>query len=84
MAGHAVPVAQVLVKVGATKALTSILDNIGIAYATYDGVEPNPTIEQVPARLQVVLNNCLLLADRLVANAMVFCAALLVCPGAAA
>jgi len=40
--------AQVLVKVGAIKAVTSILERIGIQYSIYDGVEPNPTIEQVP------------------------------------
>ena len=38
---------QVLVKVGAVKAITNILDNISIQYEIYDGVEPNPTIEQV-------------------------------------
>ena len=38
---------QVLVKVGAIKALTSVLERIGIKYTIYDGVEPNPTIEQV-------------------------------------
>ena len=41
--------AQVLVKVGAIKAVTSILERIGIQYSIYDGVEPNPTIEQVPS-----------------------------------
>ena len=39
--------AQVLVKVGAIKAVTSILQKVGIQYSIYDGVEPNPTIEQV-------------------------------------
>ena len=38
---------QVLVKVGAVKAITNILDKISIQYEIYDGVEPNPTIEQV-------------------------------------
>lgn len=38
---------QVLVKVGAVKAVTSLLDSICIQYEIYDGVEPNPTIEQV-------------------------------------
>ena len=38
---------QVLVKVGAVKAITNILEKIGIQYEIYDGVEPNPTIEQV-------------------------------------
>jgi len=37
----------VLVKVGAIKAVTSVLEKIGIKYTIYDGVEPNPTIEQV-------------------------------------
>lgn len=41
--------AQVLVKFGAIKAVTSILERIGIQYSIYDGVEPNPTIEQVPS-----------------------------------
>lgn len=40
-------VVQVLVRVGAVKAITNILDRIGIQYETFDGVEPNPTIEQV-------------------------------------
>ena len=53
--------AQVLVKVGAIKAVTSILERIGIQYSIYDGVEPNPTIEQVPssARLYNTSAACL-------------------------
>ena len=30
--------------------MTSILDNIGVQYAVYDGVEPNPTIEQASSQ----------------------------------
>lgn len=44
----------VLVKVGAIKAVTSILQRIGIEYSIYDGVEPNPTIEQVNEGTQIV------------------------------
>lgn len=44
----------VLVKVGAVKAVTSLLDSICIQYEIYDGVEPNPTIEQVEAGVQLV------------------------------
>ncbi len=31
----------------ATKVVTDLLDGIGVAYAVYDGVEPNPTTAQV-------------------------------------
>ncbi|DBB12146.1 hypothetical protein WJX82_003839 [Trebouxia sp. C0006] len=44
----------VLVKVGAIKAVTSILERIGIQYSIYDGVEPNPTIEQVDEGMKMV------------------------------
>ena len=37
----------VLVKVGAVKALTDVLDDAGIGYSIYDGCQPNPTVEQV-------------------------------------
>lgn len=33
----------------ATKVLTDLLDEIGVGYAVYDGVEPNPTTAQVDA-----------------------------------
>lgn len=33
----------------ATKVLTDLLDGIGVGYAVYDGVEPNPTTAQVDA-----------------------------------
>ncbi|MEL7347879.1 MAG: iron-containing alcohol dehydrogenase [Pseudomonadota bacterium] len=36
-------------ELGATKVLTDLLDGIGVAYAVYDGVEPNPTTAQVDA-----------------------------------
>ena len=39
----------VLVKVGAAKALTDVLDDAGIGYAIYDGCLPNPTVAQVDA-----------------------------------
>mmetsp|Transcript_89944 Transcript_89944/g.279946 ORF Transcript_89944/g.279946 Transcript_89944/m.279946 type:complete len:428 (+) Transcript_89944:137-1420(+) len=38
---------KVLVKVGAVKALTDVLETAGIAYAIYDGCAPNPTVGQV-------------------------------------
>ena len=44
----------VLVKVGAVKALTETLDESGIAYAIYDGCEPNPTCGQVEAGLKKI------------------------------
>jgi len=44
----------VLVKVGAVKALTDTLDSASIAYAVYDGCEPNPTCGQVEAGLKMV------------------------------
>ena len=37
----------VLVKVGAVKALTDVLDDAGIGYSICDGCQPNPTVEQV-------------------------------------
>lgn len=36
-------------ELGATRVLTDVLDEIGVAYAVYDGVEPNPTTAQVDA-----------------------------------
>eukprot|EP00931_Biecheleriopsis_adriatica_P025370 TRINITY_DN155_c0_g1_i2.p1 TRINITY_DN155_c0_g1~~TRINITY_DN155_c0_g1_i2.p1 ORF type:complete len:472 (-),score=119.94 TRINITY_DN155_c0_g1_i2:81-1496(-) len=49
----------VLVKVGAVKALTDTLDAASIAYAIYDGCEPNPTCGQVEAGLKMVKEqNC--------------------------
>lgn len=36
-------------EIKATKVLTDMLDDIGVAYAVYDGVEPNPTTAQVDA-----------------------------------
>mmetsp|Transcript_71855 Transcript_71855/g.166260 ORF Transcript_71855/g.166260 Transcript_71855/m.166260 type:complete len:464 (-) Transcript_71855:191-1582(-) len=44
----------VLVKVGAVKAATDVLESVGIAYAIYDGCEPNPTCAQVEAGLKMV------------------------------
>ncbi|KAJ7566308.1 hypothetical protein O6H91_02G096500 [Diphasiastrum complanatum] len=38
---------KVLVKVGAVKAVTDVLDSIGVEYVIYDGTEPNPTDKQV-------------------------------------
>jgi len=39
----------VLVKVGAVKALTDVLDGAALAYCIYDGCAPNPNVEQVNA-----------------------------------
>lgn len=36
-------------ELGATRVLTELLEGIGVAYAVYDGVEPNPTTAQVDA-----------------------------------
>lgn len=36
-------------ELGATRVLTELLDGIGVAWAVYDGVEPNPTTAQVDA-----------------------------------
>jgi len=38
---------KVLMKVGAVKAVTDVLESAGIAYAVYDGCAPNPTVGQV-------------------------------------
>jgi alcohol dehydrogenase len=49
----------ILVKVGAVKALTDTLDAADIAYAIYDGCEPNPTCGQVEAGVKKVKDeNC--------------------------
>jgi hypothetical protein len=37
----------VLHKIGATKPLTDLLTNLGIAFTLFDGCEPNPTVDQV-------------------------------------
>ncbi|KAJ7527061.1 hypothetical protein O6H91_16G034200 [Diphasiastrum complanatum] len=50
---------KVLVKVGAAKAVTDVLDSIGVEYAIYDGTEPNPTDKQVEAGVEKFHeNNC--------------------------
>ncbi|KAJ7527053.1 hypothetical protein O6H91_16G034000 [Diphasiastrum complanatum] len=50
---------RVLVKVGAAKAVTDVLDSIGVEYAIYDGTEPNPTDKQVEAGVAMFKeNNC--------------------------
>ncbi len=36
-------------EIKATRVLTDLLDSIGVGYAVYDGVEPNPTTAQVDA-----------------------------------
>ena len=43
-----------LVACGATAAVTDLLDSLGIGHALYDGVEPNPTVEQVEAGLTML------------------------------
>ena len=49
----------VLVKVGAAKALTEVLDDAGIGYVIYDGCLPNPTVAQVDAGVKMLKdNNC--------------------------
>lgn len=49
----------VLVKVGAVKALTDVLDRAGMSYAVYDGCEPNPTCSQVQEGANIVkTQNC--------------------------
>eukprot|EP00438_Fugacium_kawagutii_P000218 Skav212263 [mRNA] locus=scaffold732:57377:58669:- [translate_table: standard] len=49
----------VLVKLGAVKALTDVLDDAGIDYAIYDGCLPNPTVAQVDVGVKVLKdNNC--------------------------
>lgn len=49
----------VLVKVGAVKALTDVLDDAGIGYSIYDGCQPNPTVEQVDTGVKMLKdNNC--------------------------
>jgi len=47
----------VLVKVGAVKALTDVLDNAGLSYAVFDGCAPNPTVEQVNAGVEMLKEN---------------------------
>jgi len=47
----------VLVKVGAVKALTDVLDGAGLAYHIYDGCAPNPTVEQVEAGVALLQEN---------------------------
>lgn len=44
----------VLVKVGAVKALTDVLDGASLAYTIYDGCAPNPTVEQVDAGVKLL------------------------------
>merc|ERR1711920_719075 len=44
----------VLVKVGAVKALTDVLDGAGLSYSIFDGCAPNPTAEQVNAGVQML------------------------------
>ncbi|MEM6677166.1 MAG: iron-containing alcohol dehydrogenase [Pseudomonadota bacterium] len=41
-------------ELGATKVLTDLLDKIGVGYAVYDGVEPNPTTAQVDAGTEML------------------------------
>lgn len=44
----------VLVKVGAVKALTDVLTDVGIAFVIFDGCAPNPTVGQVNAGLKLL------------------------------
>ena len=44
----------VLVKVGAVKAATEVLTQAGIAFAIYDGCQPNPIVGQVEDGLEMV------------------------------
>ncbi|CAE7520769.1 yiaY [Symbiodinium sp. CCMP2592] len=44
----------ILVKVGAVKAATDVLTQAGIAFAIYDGCQPNPTVGQVEDGLEMV------------------------------
>jgi alcohol dehydrogenase len=43
----------VLNKVGAVAALTDVLSKIGIRFVVFDGVEPNPTVEQVHEGVEI-------------------------------
>jgi len=44
----------VLVRVGAVKALTDVLEKAGVSFVVYDGCEPNPTCGQVEAGVAMV------------------------------
>ncbi|MFN4329110.1 MAG: iron-containing alcohol dehydrogenase [Limnobacter sp.] len=49
----------VLVKLGLIDRMKAELDKLGVAYAVYDGVEPNPTVAQIEAGYGVLRqNNC--------------------------
>lgn len=48
---------KVLTELGVVKKLTDVLDNAGVSFAIYDGVQPNPTTANVNAGLEVLKNN---------------------------
>lgn len=43
---------EVLHKTGATRYVTGMLESIGVQYEVFDGVQPNPTVQQVEQGLQ--------------------------------
>lgn len=46
-----------LVKLGLLKDIEAKLDELGVGYVIYDGVEPNPTIQQIEAGLEMYQSN---------------------------
>ncbi len=47
----------VLVKLGVLGKMTAELERLGMKYAIYDGVEPNPTVAQIDAGYEVLAKN---------------------------
>jgi alcohol dehydrogenase class IV len=47
----------VLVKLGVLNKMLAELDRLGMKYAIYDGVEPNPTVAQIDAGYEVLAKN---------------------------
>lgn len=47
----------VLVKLGVLDKMKAELDKLGVTYAIYDGVEPNPTVAQIEAGYDILVQN---------------------------
>ena len=47
----------VLVKLGVLEKMKAELETQGVKYVVYDGVEPNPTVEQIEAGYRMLMEN---------------------------